>query len=149
MNDKQIEFMTYKTALSTCIEPLNYRICSFDDMINYINDEKYLYDILSKLLNAISGQNSPERRHRIMMVLNKLLTTEYGVDRLLSSMLDKFNYAELKHITEYIINNHPDKIEQLCFKFVIKNYYMRLDLSKEHTRLIESYVVANKIIYGA
>lgn len=147
MNNKQLEFMAYKTAMSICTEQVN-TICSFSDMIDYINNTQYLHDVLSELLNDRKEVKINWHQQRITMILNKLLATEDGVNQLLSSMLNNFTHTELKHVIEHIINNYQDKVAELCFKFAVRTNYIDLDLSKEHIELIESFVTAYKIIYG-
>ena len=147
MDNKQLEFMAYKTAMSICTEQLN-TICSFNDMIDYINNTQYLHDILSELLNDRKEVKINWHQQRITMILNKLLATEDGVNQLLSSMLNNFTHTELKRIIEHIINNYQDKVAELCFKFTVRTNYTDLDLSKEHIELIESFIIAYKIMYG-
>lgn len=147
MDNKQLEFMAYKTAMSICTEKVN-TICSFNDMIDYINNAQYLHDVLSELLNYRKEFKINWHQQRITIILNKLLTTEDGVNQLLSSMLNNFTHVELKRIIEHIINNYQDKIAELCFKFAIRTNYTDLDLSKEHIELIESFITAYKIMYG-
>lgn len=154
---KQIEFMAYQSALNTCSEPLNRKICPFGDMIKYINNEKYLNEILIKLSRLgpsyISIDNPINKkglkRQRVELLLTKLLKTEKGADELLSGLLDNLTLSELQYIVENIINKYPQKMEQLCFKFVIKRNYKNINLSDKNVKLIESILIAGKLIHGA